>query len=177
MIFPFLSFLSVSNSSNKVLTWLVNLVTAGGIINYIVMTTTYIFFYRAMRAQGFDRRNLPYTGWFQPYCAYISLAFMIAVVFCYGYSSFIPWSVKNFFTYYTMVLLAPILFFGWKIIHRTKIVKPTEADLVWDRPVIDAYEETFYSPPVGFWREMIQIVGLTRKSGGNDQRRASVAQR
>ena len=30
MIFPFLSFLSVSSSSAIVLTWLINLVTAGG---------------------------------------------------------------------------------------------------------------------------------------------------
>ncbi|KAK0942158.1 hypothetical protein LTR29_006239 [Friedmanniomyces endolithicus] len=33
MIFPFLSFLSVSSSSNVVLTWLVDLITAGGIID------------------------------------------------------------------------------------------------------------------------------------------------
>ncbi|KAK0818123.1 hypothetical protein LTR91_005807 [Friedmanniomyces endolithicus] len=33
MVFPFLSFLSVSSSSNVVLTWLVDLITAGGIID------------------------------------------------------------------------------------------------------------------------------------------------
>lgn len=67
MIFPCLSFLQVSNGSNVVLTWLVNLITAGGVINYIVMTITYIFFYRALKAQGVDRNTLPYKGWFQPY--------------------------------------------------------------------------------------------------------------
>lgn len=67
MIFPCLSFLQVSNGSNVVLSWLVNLITAGGVINYIVMCTTYIFFYRAVKAQGLDRKLLPYCGWFQPY--------------------------------------------------------------------------------------------------------------
>jgi amino acid transporter len=103
MLFPCLSFLQISSGSNKVLTWLVNLITAGGIINYITMTVTYIFFWRAMKAQGVDRKLLPYCGWFQPWSAYIGLAWMIMIVTCYGYTSFAPWSVDNFFIYYTMV--------------------------------------------------------------------------
>lgn len=66
MVFPCLSFLQVSNGSEVVLNWLINLVTAGGVITYIVMATTYIFFYRAAKAQGIDRRSFPYYGWFQP---------------------------------------------------------------------------------------------------------------
>jgi amino acid transporter len=67
MVFPCLSFLQVSNGSNVVLGWLINLVTAGGVINYWVMCVTYIFFYRACKAQALDRNTLPYKGWFQPY--------------------------------------------------------------------------------------------------------------
>jgi len=155
--FPCLSFLQLSSGSAKVLTWLVNLITAGGLIDYIVMTTTYIFFYRACKAQGLDRKTLPYTGWFQPYSAYIGVTWMTIMVFCYGYSSFKPWSVSSFFTYYTMLILAPITFFGWKLIKGTRIVKPLEADLVWERPVVDAYEETFLDPPVGEFTICIEI--------------------
>lgn len=178
MIFPCLSFLQVSSGSNVVLGWLINLITAGGIINYIVMTVTYIFFYRAMKAQGIDRNTLPYKGWFQPYSvsfippnkiltqplspalthvaqAYIGLAWMIMIVGCYGYTSFAPWSVQNFFIYYTMVIVAPILFVFWKLLKRTKFVKPVDADLVWERPTIDAYEASFMDPPVGFWTELV----------------------
>jgi amino acid transporter len=171
MAFPFLSFLQLSNSSSKVLTWLINLVTAGGIIDFIVMCVTYIFFYRACKAQGIDRRSFPYTGWFQPYCAYIGLTGMTLVVIFYGYSSFTPWSVETFFSYYTMVIVAPILYVGWKLLKRTKIVRPHEADLVWERHIVDAYEESFFSPPVGFWTEMIQLVGFKRSK---QDRRASV---
>ena len=160
--FPFLSFLQVSNASNKVLTWLINLVTAGGIIDYIVMTVTYIFFYRACQAQGLDRSTLPYRGRFQPYCAYIALVWMVIIVFCYGYSSFEPWSVSNFFTYYTMLIVAPILYVGWKLIKRTHTVKPYQLDLVWEAPVIDRYEETFISAPLGFWTEVLQMFGFRR---------------
>lgn len=31
------------------------------------MTVTYIFFWRAVKAQGVDRKQFAYTGWFQPY--------------------------------------------------------------------------------------------------------------
>lgn len=177
MCFPCLAFLQLGNGSAKVLTWLINLVTAGGVINYIVMTLTYIFFYKACKAQGLDRKTLPYRGWFQPYSAYIGLVWMTLIVFCYGYSSFRGgFSVDSFFTYYAMLILAPILYIAWKIIKRTKIVKSTEADLVWERPLVDAYEATFIDPPVGFWTEMIQMIGLKRKKGGNDRRMASVVE-
>lgn len=54
-----------------------------------------------------------------------------------------------------MLLLAPILFVFWKVVKRTKFVRPQEADLVWERPTIDAYEESFDSPPLGFWTELV----------------------
>ncbi|KAF3388771.1 General amino acid permease AGP2 [Penicillium rolfsii] len=164
-VFPFLAFLNVSSGSAQVLTWLVNIITAAQVIDYIIICVTYLFFYRALRAQNMDRRTLPYYGYFQPYSAWIGLIWMTCVVCCYGYSTFLPgkFTVGDFFTYYTMVLAAPVLFFGWKIFKRTKFVKATEADLIWDRPIIDAYEATFteYSP--GFWTEILQMFGFRRK--------------
>lgn len=162
MCFPCLSFLSLGNGANVVLTWLVSLITAGGIIDYIVMCITYIFFWRAVKAQNIDRDNFPYKGWFQPYSAWIGLVWLTVIVLCYGYESFDPFSVDSFFINYTMVIAAPVLYFGWKIIHKTKIVQPLECDLTWDRPVIDAYEASFINPPIGFWTELGQLFGFRR---------------
>lgn len=164
MIFPFLGFLNVSSNSASVLTWLTNIITAAQVIDYIIICTTYIFFYRALRAQNIDRRTLPYYGYFQPYSAWIALVWMIFVVTTYGYSTFLPgnWSVGDFFTYYTMVLAAPLLFFGWKFVKRTKLIKATEMDLVWDRPVIDAYEASFTDYAPGFWTEILQMFRIRR---------------
>ncbi|KAK7961050.1 amino acid permease/ SLC12A domain-containing protein [Apiospora saccharicola] len=162
MCFPVLSFLSLSSGSSKVLTWLVTLITAGGIINFIVMCVTYIFFYRACMAQGIDRQSFPYTGWFQPYSAYIALAFEICVVIFFGYTTISPWSARDFFINYMMVILAPLMFIFWKVFKRTSFVKPLEADIVWDRPIIEAYEASFTHPPVGFFTEILQMVGLRR---------------
>ncbi|KAL5617334.1 hypothetical protein FOBRF1_006082 [Fusarium oxysporum] len=114
MPFPFPAFLAVSSDSVVVLTWLTNVITAAEIIDHIVISITYIFFYRACKAQGIDRPTPPYCGWFQPYSAYISATFLTCVVCCYGYSTFLPgnFTISGFFTCYTMVLVAPITFLG-----------------------------------------------------------------
>ncbi|KAE8308239.1 amino acid permease/ SLC12A domain-containing protein [Aspergillus transmontanensis] len=161
--FPFLSFLQLSDNSSQVLTWLVNLVTAGALIDYLVVCITYIQFHRACKAQGIDRKTFPYYGYFQPYCSYIGAVCMVVVLLFYGYTAFAPWSVEVFFQNYTMQLIAPILYFGWKLAHRTEILKPRDIDLVWDRPIVDSYEATFTSPAPGFWTEMIQMFGFKRQ--------------
>ncbi|KAF7534523.1 hypothetical protein G7Z17_g13353 [Cylindrodendrum hubeiense] len=168
MLFPFLSFLQLSDSSAKVLTWLINIMTAGGLINYLIMSITFLQYYKACQAQGFDRKALPYYGYFQPYGTYIALVFQSIMVIFYGYASFTPWKVDNFFTNYTMQIVAPCLFVGWKLLKGTTWKKPLEVDLVWDRPVIDAYEATFTEPAVGFWTEMGQMVGLRRNKTATD---------
>ena len=100
---------------------------------------------------------------------------MVVVTIFYGYPAFKPWNVSTFWSDYTMQIVIPPLFIIWKIIKRTKFVGKHEADLVWERPLIDAYEASFTDPPVGFWREVGQLVGLWRVQGGNDKRRASTA--
>ncbi|KAL6891627.1 amino acid transporter [Trichoderma longibrachiatum] len=162
MCFPFLSFLQVGNGSAIVLDWLVSLITAGGIIDYLVMSITYLCFYRACKAQGVDRKAFPYYGWGQPYCAIVALVIQLLVVGGYGYEAFMPWDVKAFFRNYTMQLLAPVLFISWKVLKRTRFVRPSELDLVWQRPTIDAYESHFMEPPEGFWSEMLRLVRIKR---------------
>lgn len=100
---------------------------------------------------------------------------MILVAILYGYPAYKPWNLKTFWSDYTMQIAIPPLFLIWKLVKKTRFVRPNEADLVWERPLIDAYEASFIDPPVGFWREVGQMVGLARIKGGNDKRRASSA--
>ena len=162
MAFACLSFLQLSGGSMQVLEWLISITTANILIDYIIITTTYVCFYRACKAQGFDRSNLPYFGRFQPYCGYISLAWMIAMAGCFGYQSFTPWSTSTFFLNYTMVLLAPITFTAWKVWKKTRWLRPNELDLTWEAELIAAYEQTEEDQPTGFWREMVHMVNFKR---------------
>jgi amino acid transporter len=168
ILFPFLAFLNVSSGTQKVLNWFINIITAAQIIDYIVICITYLFFYRACRAQGINRRSLPYFGYFQPYSAWIGLIFLTGVVFTYGYSVFLPgkWAVDTFFTYYMMVLVCPVFFVSWKLIKKTKLIKPEEADMIWDKPTIDAYEASYDEDIIGFWTDVVRMFGF-RKFGSN----------
>ncbi|PLB54902.1 amino acid transporter [Aspergillus steynii IBT 23096] len=168
ILFPLLSLLQLGNGSSQALTWLTNILTAGGLINYFVMAVTYLFFYRACQVQGVDRTTLPYYGRFQPYTAWIGAICEGLIVIFYGYESFRPWDLGTFFSNYTLVILAPILYSFWKILKRTKIVSPREADLVWERPIVDSYEASMISKPQGFWAETLQWVGLRKAKQGND---------
>lgn len=162
MCFPLLSFLQLSNDTSKVLVWLISLITAGALIDFLVMCITYLNFYKACQVQGVDRKKLPYTGYFQPYCAWIGIFFLSFVLLFYGYTAFRPWSVELFFQNYTMQLIAPVLYFGWKFFKKSKIVKPEELDIVWEAPAVDAYEAMFANPPPGFWDEILGMVKIRR---------------
>lgn len=164
MLFAMLSFLQVGNDSAKVLAWLINVVTGGALISFLIMSITFLNYYQACKVQGVDRKTRPYYGYFQPYGAWIAIIIQTIILLCYGYSSFSPWSVANFFTNYTMQLLAPCLYFGWKLIKRTSYVKPIDVDLVWERPIIEAYENSISTPPVGFWTEIGGLLGLRRRA-------------
>lgn len=142
MVFPMLSFLQLSNSGTTVLNWLINLLASGILVNFIIICITYLRFYHACKAQGVDRKTLPYCGWFQPYAAWIALVVLVILAFIQGYATFLPGSFTpdGFFTTYLMVILAPFTYLGWKIFARTKLVKIEEVDLVWLAPGIDDYE-------------------------------------
>jgi yeast amino acid transporter len=118
---------------------------------------------------------MPYYGYFQPWCGYASVVFFTCVTGVYGYTSFKPWNTEAFFSCYAMVFVAIFTFTFWKIYKKTKFIKPQEADLVWERPVIDAYEASILTPPLTFWREMMQLLGIKRRKGGNDPHRASIS--
>ena len=165
MLFPRLSFLPRSKGSAEALNILLSLITGGGIVDYIVMSITFLFYYRACQAQGVDRRTRPYYGYFQPYGAWVALVVQIVVVYTYGYRALVEGDAKFFFSNYTMQVAAPVLFIGWKLLKRTKLVKPHEADLIWDRPTIDSYEARAMEtdPPMGFWKEIGLMFGIGRK--------------
>lgn len=95
MLFPFLSFLSVSNGSANALNILLSFIADGGLVNYVVISITYLRYYSACKVQGVNRRNLPYYGYFQPHGSRISLVLEFLVAVGYGYSAFTPWSVQG----------------------------------------------------------------------------------
>ncbi|KAF7553813.1 hypothetical protein G7046_g6992 [Stylonectria norvegica] len=151
LLIALLSFLQLSENTAVVLDWFVSLVTASQLINFACMCTAYLCFYRALKAQGISRDTLPYKAWFQPYAAWYGLVGTFIMTFVGGYTVFLPldgyWNIPDFLFSYTMVAVFPILYVGWKLIHKTKIHKPEEVDLLKDLDVIAEYEANYVPQP------------------------------
>lgn len=150
LAFCLLSLLQLSKSSASVLDWLVGICTASYLLNYFGTVLTYLHFYASLRRQGVDRNTLPYKGYLQPYAAWYALFGTFIITMVLGYNVFINgnWDTTTFFTSYTMVGFFPVAFLFWKILHRTKYVRPGTADLQLGstKDDIDLYE-SLYEPP------------------------------
>lgn len=46
-----------------------------------------------------------------------------------------------------MIFITPILYIGWKFVHKTKIYKPEDVDLKQDLDAIEEYTENFIPIP------------------------------
>ncbi|KAJ5502069.1 Amino acid/polyamine transporter I [Penicillium fimorum] len=161
LIIGLLSFLQVSNGASVVLNWFVNLVTASQLINFSVVTFTFIRFKEALDAQGIARETLPYRSWFQPYIAYFACACTTLMAFVGGYTVFLPgnWSIPTFLFSYTMIGVFPVIYFGWKLFHKTKFLKPEEVDLTTGVPEIEEYTREFVEmPPKNLAHKWFRII-------------------
>lgn len=109
------------------------------------MSFTYIRFKKACEAQGLSRNSLPYKGRWQPYLAWYALTGCFIMTFVGGYPVFLPgkWSIETFLFSYAMIGVFPILFFGWKMLKKTKWLKPEEVDLYKDVEEIEEYTRNF----------------------------------
>ncbi|KAJ0282538.1 hypothetical protein COL940_005090 [Colletotrichum noveboracense] len=149
MCFGGLSFLQVSNSTAAVLNWFVSLVTASQLINFCVIAFTFTRFMKACSAQGISRGSLPYKAPFQPYTTWFAFTCCSVMVLIAGYSIFIDenFTVPDFLFQYMMVGVFPVVFAFWKVLKKTKWLKPHEVDLttgVWE---IDVYTDNFVPTP------------------------------
>ncbi|KHN97101.1 Amino acid/polyamine transporter I [Metarhizium album ARSEF 1941] len=159
--FALLAFLQLSKNAAAVLDWLVSLVTASQLINFSCVCISYLCFHRALKVQGISRDSLPYKAWLMPYGAYYALVATVTMVFVGGYTVFLPgrWSVADFLFSYTMLALFPALYIGYKLVRKTRILKPEEIDLVRDLDSIEDYERSYIpQPPANRFEKMLDLL-------------------
>ncbi|KAF8324365.1 general amino acid permease 1 [Cantharellus anzutake] len=136
--FPFLAFLTVSNGANTVFNWFVNLSTVGGFFAWLAINSTYIGFWRGLRAQGIDRTKFVYWSPFQPYLAIWGTFWLSILILINGFAVFWSFNASDFLTSYINVPLAVILFVGYKW--------PEEMDFVTGIPSLSETEEEEIPP-------------------------------
>ncbi|KAG8526047.1 uncharacterized protein KY384_000809 [Bacidia gigantensis] len=146
-----IAFLNVSDDSRKVFGYFVNLVTIFGLLTWISILVTHIYFVKARRAQGITKDQMAYTAPFGLYGTYFALVFCILIAIFKNFDAFVHVSTrdppgfdyKNFITGYLGIPLYLFMIFGWKFRMKTKTWGPLEADFYTGKDVIDAEEEEF----------------------------------
>lgn len=90
--FFLLAFLNVSEGSTIVFKYLVSVATVLGLINWINILVSHLYFCRALKVQSISRDVLPFSGYFMPQRTVITLFFTCVIVFFNGkHKRDFPW--------------------------------------------------------------------------------------
>ncbi|KAK6063352.1 amino acid permease [Seiridium cupressi] len=141
-----LAFMNVSDDSKKVFGYFVNLTTIFGLLTWISILTTHIWFRRARKAQKIPDSVMPYVAPLGLWGSYLALFLCILIALTKNYDVFIGDFKANYPTFITGYLGIPIyliLIFGHKIATKSKGVRPHECDFYTGKDVIDREEEAF----------------------------------
>ncbi|KAF2822042.1 amino-acid permease inda1 [Ophiobolus disseminans] len=138
-----LTYMSVSTGANKVFLWFQNLTTIAQLFTWCSICYTYTRFRAALQAQGVDRSTLVFRSIWQPYLAWTAFVYFGLIIVFNGFKVFTqtPWGsdqLTSFFTAYIGCLIFALLFGFWKIVMRSKAVKPAEADIWSGKAALDA---------------------------------------
>ncbi|KAF5973109.1 amino acid permease [Fusarium coicis] len=151
--FCLLAYMNVADDSTKVFGYFVNLTTIFGLMSWISILTTHIWWCRAKKAQGLANEALPYVAPFGMWGSIAALAMCILIALTKNYDVFVRDAAtgkifggekyKTFITGYLGIPVYLILIFGHKFITKSRGVKPHEADFYTGKDVIDREEEEF----------------------------------
>ncbi|KMU74767.1 tryptophan permease [Coccidioides immitis RMSCC 3703] len=149
-LFALLAFMNVSDDSKTIFGYFVNLVTIFGLLTWISILVTHIYFVRARKAQGVEETSLAFKAPLGAAGSYSACAFCILVSITKSYDVFIHnpetygnFDYKNFITAYLGIPLYLIMIFGYKFVTKCQGVKPEEADLWSGKDAIDREEQEF----------------------------------
>ncbi|KAI1504166.1 dicarboxylic amino acid permease [Biscogniauxia marginata] len=144
--FALLAYLNVSDDSREVFSYFVNLVTIFGLLTWISILVTHIWFVRARKAQGLADEIMPYRAPLGIWGSYGALAICVLIALTKNYDVFVGdfnSKYKTFITGYLGIPIYLILILGHKLWTKSKGVRPHECDFYTGKDIIDREEEEF----------------------------------
>ncbi|KAF7560547.1 hypothetical protein G7046_g3576 [Stylonectria norvegica] len=125
-----LVYLTVGNNTSTVFFWFVNITTVAGLIGWVVIEITYLRFFAGLKAQGYDRKDLPYRSPLQPYTAWATLIAVSLVIIFSGYDVFVKghWTSSDFLTCYLNIAIFAVLYIFFKFFLRSKVIPLSQID-------------------------------------------------
>jgi amino acid transporter len=134
-----------------------------GLLTWWGICILYIRFHNGMKAQGIDRSTLPYHSKLNngAFAAKYALTFITIILFFFAWNVFQDTKSKafaaNLLTNYLPQALFPMVYFGYKLIKKTSIIKTHEMDFVSGVDEIEAEEEEEVEPQ-GWFKKALSWV-------------------
>ncbi len=126
-----LAFLTSFFGDGVVYIWLLNASGLSGFIAWLGIAISHYRFRRAYVAQGYDLNDLPYRSKLFPFGPLFAFVVCIIVVLGQNYSAFLGGTIDWYgvVVSYIGLPLFLALWIGYKIKHKTKLIKLTDCDL------------------------------------------------
>ncbi|KUJ17606.1 uncharacterized protein LY89DRAFT_707099 [Mollisia scopiformis] len=130
--FSLLSFMAAAHGkAGTVFGYFSNMTAICGMISWACILWTSIHWHKGLKIKGIDRNTLPYKAPLQPYLSYYGLSVALLVIVFGGFTSFIhTFDTSSFITTYFPIPFFLVLLFGYKLYHKTKVVKFEDFDFV-----------------------------------------------
>jgi len=144
-----IAFISVKVGAFKTFQYFISLVTIFGILNWIAILVSHIFFVRARQVQGIPDTALAFVSPFGRNGSITAVVFACVITVFNGWADFVHSPVtgkfdwKNFIVNYIGVPIFLCMIVGYKLIMKTERVRPEDADLYGGKARIDEDEAEF----------------------------------
>lgn len=129
-----IAMLNYKTGPGKVFAYLIDICGSATYIAWAVIGVIHLRFRKAWKVQGNAAEDLPFRALFYPYGTWFVVFINIFLVLIAGYSDFVGgFHAVDFVVNYVVIAVFLVLYLGWKIIKRTKLVPLEEIDLISGR--------------------------------------------
>ncbi|EPQ27624.1 uncharacterized protein PFL1_04762 [Pseudozyma flocculosa PF-1] len=125
-----ISLLSISGGAAKIFSYIISISGVSTFVIWAAICACHVRFRSAWVRQGNKVEDLPFKAFLYPYGTWFALVLNIVLAFFQGYTTFLnPVKAVDIVVAYIVLPVSVILYFGWKLWHKTKIPTLDEIDL------------------------------------------------
>lgn len=129
-----IAMLNYTAGPGKVFTYLVNISGSATYIAWACIGVVHLRFRQAWKVQGHAVEELPFRAVLYPYGTIFVVFLNTFLVFVAGYADFVGgFHTVDFVINYIVIAVFVVLYVGWKLVKRTRVVPLAEVDLVTGR--------------------------------------------
>lgn len=128
-LFGVISVMNVTKGAATAFSYIINI---SGVATFLVwgsISFIHIRFRMAWKRQGYSEDDLPYKSLLYPYSPIFGLVANAFLALVQGWTTLSPFSAGDFVDAYILLPIFALLYFGYKLLFKTKLVNLDEIDL------------------------------------------------